>query len=55
MIKSSGTDLDAIIALVSAKKVAVPIDGVVNFDQVPEVLKKSSTWKSAGKIVIKVA
>eukprot|EP00933_Yihiella_yeosuensis_P067831 TRINITY_DN7292_c0_g1_i1.p1 TRINITY_DN7292_c0_g1~~TRINITY_DN7292_c0_g1_i1.p1 ORF type:complete len:351 (-),score=100.67 TRINITY_DN7292_c0_g1_i1:145-1197(-) len=55
LLKSNTADLDKLVTLVKEGKVTVPVDCVVPFDKVPEVLTKSMAWQSAGKLVIKVA
>jgi len=55
LVKSNAEDLDKLVSLVAAKKLEVPVDSAVSFDKVPDVLTKSLTWKSAGKLCIQVS
>lgn len=55
LVQSNAEDLNKLIQFVLDKKVTVPVDSVTPFDQVKEVLTKSMSWASAGKLAVQVA
>lgn len=55
LLKANATDLQELVGLAQGGKLRVAVDTVVPLDGVQDALRKSASWASAGKIVIKVA
>lgn len=55
LIKSTGAELSKLVQLADEGKLQVPVDSTVAFEDVPAALEKNMSFRSGGKIVVKVS